>query len=277
MTVTEFPNQTDFRAILDRTEKGILRHHVANILTMVRNDPDWRGVLAYDEFRQEVILRQPIPRHDGYVENDFKPRPITDTDITAAHAWFCLDDFPNVPRENIIHALQAAAKENSFHPVRDYLRSLSWDGIERLYEWLSTYCGACHRNVSEREYVQNVAAKSVIAAVARIMLPGCKADHVLIIEGRQGIGKSTVAGAGDRGDLGPRLEAAPAFCDRHRPACQAARHGDEPRGGTVSALHGASHSRCTGRPVTAVAGRVTASDQSDSTQRHRWCEQLRAL
>jgi len=172
MTVTEFPNQTDFRATLDRTEKGILRHHIANTVTMMRNDPDWLGVLAYDEFRQEVILRQPIPRHDGYVESDFKPRPITDTDITAAHEWFCLDNFPNVPRENIIHALQAAAKENSFHPVRDHLRSLAWDGIKRLYGWLSTYCGARHRNASEREYIQTVAANSLIAAVARIMSPG---------------------------------------------------------------------------------------------------------
>ena len=191
MTVTDFPNQTDFRADLDRNEKGILRHHIANTMTMMRNDPDWLGVLAYDEFRQEVILLKPIPRHDGYVETNFKPRPITDTDITAAHEWFCLDNFPNVPRENIIHALQAAAKENSFHPVRDYLRSLSWDGIERLYEWLSTYCGARHRNSIELEYIQTVATKSLIAAVARVMSPGCKADHVPIIEGRQGIGKST--------------------------------------------------------------------------------------
>lgn len=77
------------------------------------------------------------------------------------------------------------AKEKAFHPVRDYIDKLKWDGQPRLSTWLSRYCGAIHT-----EYTSFVGRKTLIAAVSRVFRPGCKFDHVLVFEGDQGIGKS---------------------------------------------------------------------------------------
>jgi predicted P-loop ATPase len=78
------------------------------------------------------------------------------------------------------------AKDNSFHPVRDYLTSLTWDKVERVEHFGANYLGA-----EDTPYHRLISKCTLIAAVARIMGPGCKADHVLILEGTQGIGKST--------------------------------------------------------------------------------------
>jgi predicted P-loop ATPase len=78
------------------------------------------------------------------------------------------------------------ARENSYHPVRDFLNSLAWDGQDRLSRWLIDYLGA-----EDTEYVRAVGRAWLISAVARAMKPGCKADYMLVLEGPQGKGKST--------------------------------------------------------------------------------------
>jgi putative DNA primase/helicase len=82
------------------------------------------------------------------------------------------------------------AHANPHHPVRNYLRSLEWDGKRRVEDWLHTYCG-----VTSNAYTQMVGLKTLIAAVARVMEVGCKFDYMLILEGPQGTGKSSVVSA----------------------------------------------------------------------------------
>ena len=82
-------------------------------------------------------------------------------------------------------AVQAAARHNPFHPVRDYFESLVWDGVPRLETWLLTYF-----HVEDSEYVRAIGPRYLISAVARIFQPGCKVDHVLVLEGPQGKQKS---------------------------------------------------------------------------------------
>ena len=83
-------------------------------------------------------------------------------------------------------AVQTAARDHPFHPVKAYLQGLRWDGVERLDRWLSSYLG-----VDDTEYSRAVGSRWLISAVARIFRPGVKADCCLILEGPQGIRKST--------------------------------------------------------------------------------------
>jgi predicted P-loop ATPase len=78
------------------------------------------------------------------------------------------------------------AREKPFHPVRDFLKSLSWDEVVRLDLWLTAYF-----QVEETEYTKAVAARWLIAAVARVFEPGCRADQVLVLHGEQGLEKSS--------------------------------------------------------------------------------------
>jgi predicted P-loop ATPase len=82
-------------------------------------------------------------------------------------------------------AVQTAARDHHFHPVKAYLQGLRWDGVERLERWLSTYVGA-----DDTDYARADGSRWLISAVARIFRPGAKAD-CLILEGPQGIRKST--------------------------------------------------------------------------------------
>lgn len=89
---------------------------------------------------------------------------------------------------NILHeAATVVSHRNRYHPVRDYLESIEWDGVPRVARWLVDYTGA-----ADTPYVRAIGRKTLIAAVARIYRPGVKFDHILVLEGKQGTGKSTL-------------------------------------------------------------------------------------
>ena len=114
------------------------------------------------------------------------PREWRDYDDTMLAEWLQVEGI-NVTSGVAAEAVQAIAYENSFHPVLTYLESLSWDGEPRLDRWAIDYLG-----VVDSQYVRAVSSKWMISAVARIYTPGCKADCALVLEGKQGLGKSTV-------------------------------------------------------------------------------------
>lgn len=87
----------------------------------------------------------------------------------------------------VLESTQMLGRENSFHPVRDYLDSLKWDGVSRLDRWIIEYAGA-----EDSGFVRAISAITLIAAVRRARKPGCKFDEMLILEGEQGLGKSSL-------------------------------------------------------------------------------------
>lgn len=170
----------DFDLIRDK--KGLPVWNTENALTLLRDHADWRGVPAYDQFKMRRILLKPIPgeRDVGY------PRPLADEDYTATQAWFNRVGFPTATKDIVVDALRKVCGEYPFDPLTDYLEGLRWDGIARLPSWLIRYCGA---EVSP--YTCEVGIRWCIAAVARAFEPGCKADHMLVLESTQGMRKST--------------------------------------------------------------------------------------
>ena len=86
----------------------------------------------------------------------------------------------------VAEAVQTVARENSFHPVRNYLKSLVWDKVSRIDTWLIDYLGC-----ADSQFIRAVGSRWLLSAVARIFRPGCQADHVLLLEGPQGIRKSS--------------------------------------------------------------------------------------
>lgn len=114
---------------------------------------------------------------------------ITDSHIAEIKYW-CARHYRFEPsNDRIDDAIKVISSQNSFHPVRDYLETLEWDGTPRIDGWLTTYLGA----IGPSSYLSAVGRKVLCAMVARVYRPGCKFDQVLILEGAQGIGKSTAA------------------------------------------------------------------------------------
>jgi predicted P-loop ATPase len=83
-------------------------------------------------------------------------------------------------------AAETLAIENAFHPIRNYLDGLKWDGASRLDRWMTTYLGADDTPLNAA-----VGRIVLVAAVRRVRQPGIKFDTILVLEGEQGVGKST--------------------------------------------------------------------------------------
>jgi predicted P-loop ATPase len=152
---------------------------LANAIAALRHAPEWKGVLAHDEFASRVIAVRPVPW--GIVPDgrwaDHEDR------LTAE--WLQRHGIL-VPVEIAGQAVQTVAKEHCVHPVRKYLESVRWDGTERLDR-----AGVRLDRTSGRRSSRAVGARWLISAIARVYRPGVKADCCVILVGPQGIQKST--------------------------------------------------------------------------------------
>ncbi len=169
------------------TERGVVRPLLANAELALRKN--WSGVLAHDEFRLTVTtLKEPEWLDaSGTGWAGVKPgAPWTDNDDRLVAIWLQREHGIYVSDEVAGKAVQTVARDQRVHPVRAYLNRLIWDGTARLDTWLTVYLG-----VAAGRYAAAVGARWLIAAVARIFRPGCKADCCLILEGPQGGWKST--------------------------------------------------------------------------------------
>jgi predicted P-loop ATPase len=154
---------------------------VANALTALRHAPQWQGVLRFNESSLATIVKRAPP-----FENTLAiPFPWADEHDVLTAAWLQHQGI-GVGKEIAGQAVQTVARDHPFHPIRDYLDVLRWDGIPRIDDWLTLYLGA-----EPSEFVRAVGAKFLIGGVARVYQPGVKNDTCLILEGPQGAQKST--------------------------------------------------------------------------------------
>lgn len=114
---------------------------------------------------------------------------ITDADYLRIYVDACNAAAQHFPKLKVYDAIDDMARRRKFHPVRDYLNSVGpvWDGTARLDTWLIKYASA-----PNTPYVRAVSATMLIAAVKRVFEPGCKHDEMVVLEGVQGTGKSTL-------------------------------------------------------------------------------------
>ena len=155
-----------------------------NCSIALESDPLWSGCLAHDTFADSITLRAPPPwiKRNGH----WNARPWHDGDDIEATRWLQRIGI-HAPVAVVHDAVVGVARAHAYHPVRDYLDSLTWDGKPRLDLWAVYYLGA-----EDSPYTRATASRWLIAAVARIRNPGVKHDHLLILQGPQDMGKSTV-------------------------------------------------------------------------------------
>lgn len=169
------------------TKTGQLIPNLHNVMRLLRIDQRLQ-IVAFDEMQNAPVLTGPLPGDDEPIGGVII-REISDTDMTRLHEYIQIAGFPKIGRDIVTNAVLAVAYERRFHPVREWLESLQWDGVSRVGKWLARYAGA---EVSA--YTSGVGQMWLIAAVARILDPGCKVDSLLILEGEQSIRKSTACG-----------------------------------------------------------------------------------
>lgn len=205
VTVTK---KLDWISLLDVNEEGAIKPTLHNVELIVRNDPRLIGIPMWNEFKVEVVQRNPPGAKSGHRKNPAKP-----TRQLSGKAWVVRDpvngDKWSDTRDHAVRsvleapktqggygikisdrdlqaAIDLAAKDNSFHPVKEYLERLTWDGKPRVENLFVDYL-----NARPTAYSRDVARLMMIAAVTRVYEPGHKFDFAVILEGLQGIRKST--------------------------------------------------------------------------------------
>lgn len=160
---------------------GLLENSVYNLNLILNNDPDFQN-FAFNELANRIQITGPLPweRPEG---NSFW----RDADTAQLKSIIDIRYLAFSSRNHDV-AFTKAADDRHFHPVRDYLNSLpEWDGVKRVEDLFIKYLQA-----EDTEYVRTVTRKTFAAAVARIYVPGINFDCVPVLDGDQGIGKSTI-------------------------------------------------------------------------------------
>lgn len=164
--------------------RGNPEDSVANIRLILAHDPNLKGTLAFNSFKDRLVAVKALPwrgvrdpvNGDAWDDND-------DSQLREyLAAVYAIDN-----KSHVFDAVGNASRSNIIHPVKDYLAGLEWDGVERLDTLLCDYLGA-----EDTPYTRAVTRKAFTAAVARVMRPGCKFDYILVLSGPQGRGKSTL-------------------------------------------------------------------------------------
>lgn len=166
------------------TRRGELVRHVANIVTILGNDERWRGCVAFDELEQATVKLVPPPYAFGR-SGEWEAEDDTRTSVWLAQVYRL-----DVTSDMVTVAVETLARERRFNPIQTYLRSLEppTDAQRHIDTWLIQYA-----HVVDTPYTRAVSRLFMRGMVRRAMEPGCKFDYCLVLEGAEGLRKSTMA------------------------------------------------------------------------------------
>ena len=178
--VQEAPENEDaWKAKLQYSDKGGLQQSIHNAVLILRHDPRMKGCVALDEFTRRQMLKVSAPW-----KQTTHPTPWVDADDSSLRHYM-ERMYGLTKRECIGDAVEIVMRENGFHPIREYIQGLKWDGRARIDTLLIDWLGA-----EDTIYTREIMRKWLVAGVARVFEPGIKFDTMLILVGAQGIGKS---------------------------------------------------------------------------------------
>jgi predicted P-loop ATPase len=178
-------NDPDWKASLRFDKRGALSKDASNALILLVNHEAWKGCLGYSAFSDRIHWVKDPPLVNGVTG------PVAGDELSEHHAGYvqlALAAMHGVSfaRGTVFDAMADAARENTRNELREYLDGLRWDGTPRADVFLSAYLGA-----DDTEYTRKVSVWWLVGAVARAYRPGCQCDHVLVLSGTQGAGKSS--------------------------------------------------------------------------------------
>lgn len=160
-----------------KDKSKIYYKNTENMSRVISKHPEFTGTFRFDAYR-DVVERK--------VNGVWRPMEDWDAVDIQTKISVLFSDFANIGKDTVYDAIMKVAYDHTIDSGADYLRSLTWDGEARLNSWISK---AYH--TADDEYHQSIASNWVKGMVKRIIHPGSKFDYVLVLEGEQGIRKST--------------------------------------------------------------------------------------
>lgn len=182
------PNWTE-RLLYKQTRRGDseIINCKANAVTILRNDQDWLGVLAWNELSQGIVCRRPAPWYADDAPADPDPsRPWSDSDGCRVQNYLQRAWDLTVSDSTAYKAALLVAEASRFNPLREWLDGLEHDGKPRVETLLHTHFGC-----EDTPYSRLVSRIFTVGSINRAYEPGCKFDTMLVLEGLQDLGKST--------------------------------------------------------------------------------------
>jgi hypothetical protein len=125
-------------------ESGRLVPNLASAMAALRDAPQISQCFSYDEMLCAAVLVEPLPDLNcrNHAPTETLPRAVRDEDIAQLQEWLQKNGLAKIGKDTCHQAADLRSRGRAFHPIRDYLEGLNWDGCERLNRWLSYYLGA---------------------------------------------------------------------------------------------------------------------------------------
>lgn len=174
------PEVAEIKRTLKTNSKGKPLPTIDNCMAILNSDPELKGRFGYNVMAYTKTIETPVPW-----DNSSGTRQITDIDYSQLAAYI-ERTYGMSCKEKAIDAIANVCSENKYNPVAEWLEQLEWDGESRIRGLLPLYLGC-----AETDYNTEVITLFMRGAIARVLEPGVKFDTMIVLVGKQGIGKST--------------------------------------------------------------------------------------